>query len=113
MIEDFKSASNIAEGLSGQIDQLLRDASFHYIDGNLTEAWKRLKAICQRIIQLITVEEEKALTDLCNISWVAIYKLTNRANASYQYDRLNSKVMRILQEKGLLLQTKRDAVRKI
>ena len=111
---EFKSSWNMADGLTEQINTLLMAANDCYIRGKLHEAWKRLKAVQQRIVQLIPEEEEQKLimlsNDVCALT-LSDKEPKRRALASKMYDKLNGKIMRILQEKGLLLQGKKDSTR--
>lgn len=113
-IDEFKSSWNMAGGLSEQINTLLTSANDNYIKGNLHEAWKRMKAVYLRIIQLLSEEQETDITNLSN-QVCALTLVDNdpkkRALASKLYDKLNGKIMKVLQDKGLLLQGQKDATR--
>ena len=109
---EFKSSWNMADGLTEQINNLLVAANDCYIRGKLHEAWKRLKAVQQRIVQLIPEEEEQKLirlsNDVCALT-LSDKDPKRRELASKVYDKLNGKIMRILQEKDLLHQGKKDS----
>ena len=110
----FKSTFNVALGLVQQIDEMLRAANREYIQGQIHEAWKRMKAIQMRIIQLIETDEKtKAeLQELANksgsVSKKAIFDVKYIDLASKFYEQYNNKLMCILHEKDLLLQGKKD-----
>ena len=120
--EGFHSSFNNSLGLIQQIDGLLNQATTHYISGSLSSAWRCLRAIQGRVIQLCSPEEIKVLDGAAEKagSYIEASKqFRNSESPNRQvdmtalklYEKYNEMIMRKLHDSKLLLQAKKDASR--
>ena len=116
----FKASFKDSYGLIQQIDGLLNSATLYYIANNLPMAWRTLKAIQSRIIQLCSPEEVIELNKVATISGNYIQasrfqnndlnkKIEIENKALLNYEIYNELLMRKLHDSHLLLQSKKDA----
>lgn len=113
---NFKASFNDSLGLIQQIDGLLNSATRYYIDNELSMAWRTLKAIQSRIIQLCSTEEVLELNKVAEqsgsyiqASKFEIRNIDTINKALYYYEKYNELIMRKLHDSHLLLQSKKDA----
>ena len=117
----FAASFNDSLGLIQQIDSLLCSATTNYINSNLTMAWRNIRAIQARIIQLCSDDEVKELNKAADISgkYIAAIKYMKDNNkyinivtlAERYYENYNELIMKKLHSSHLLLQAKKDATR--
>lgn len=118
---NFIASFNDSLGLIQQIDSLLVAATNYYIANDMTMAWRNLKAIQGRIIQLCSEEEVKELNRAADISGKYIEakkylhgqdKFIGILNMAVKYYEIyNELLMRKLHSSHLLLQSKKDATK--
>lgn len=118
--EGFHSSFNNSLGLIQQIDGLLNSATTYYINGDLSLAWRNLRAIQGRIIQLCNIEEVIELDKAAELAGKYIgvskqLKQNENGNSKVEnialklYERYNELIMRKLHDSKLLLQAKKDS----
>lgn len=111
---------NVAKFLTIYIGMMLNQSGNDYAKGDLDSAFRKLKAIRMRIVQNLKPNEREKIKEQEQIVAKSIYEYSQSKKipevrilkfreSSYQYEKLNEMLMDMLDDKGYLIEKKKDA----